>query len=668
MAQNRKMQTTTKNVDRIIMVVIIYNLVILLTTFISVTKAIEISGNCSSRSCLGTKVQYPFGFSENCEFQLDCKSNGRMFFKGYDIRSITRWKSIILNFPPNCSRSITEIRHLFGKNYALTNLNGLLLQNCAKPFIGCMIPPSLLESRLAFCGSKSENMSCYDSKNGTLEGEILRYEDVTDSRCNLLYSSIVVDSFVSGGNPDDTWLELEAVQVSWWINGECRCHEKARCIQVAGASGFRCQCDKGFIGDGFIDGEGCRNEKYFGNEESCSGDKLHLPNCQTNKSKRRHKLRFVVTLIIAVASLVGVVLSLIYILVQFRKKQNKISQGSMLNLKLPFLKVSYDMLLKATERFSKENLVGAGHFGSVYKGVLDLEHNKKVIVAVKVISLDLKGATKSFMAECEVLRNIRHRNLLRIITACSSTDFRGNDFKALVYEFMPNGNLQQWIHNNQHTENILSLVQRVSIAIDVACALDYLHNYCDIPIIHCDLKPANILLDNDMVANVGDFGLARFHSQSSSRITSSVAVKGTVGYAAPEYGLGSRVSKEGDMYSFGIVLIEMMIAQSPTSSMFEEGLDLHKYAKKALSTDRLSRVVDPRLLDDSDGAGNGNQDIISATNVCRMKCIKSLMQLGVKCSVDSPQKRIKIEDAIKELQVTKDTFLEELRIINRYMY
>ncbi|XP_021720088.1 putative receptor-like protein kinase At3g47110 [Chenopodium quinoa] len=312
--------------------------------------------------------------------------------------------------------------------------------------------------------------------------------------------------------------------------------------------------------------------------------------------------------------------------------------------------------------------MGVGHFGSVSKGVLDLDKN--TVVAVKIISLDLKGATKSFMAECDVLRYTRHRNLLKVITACSSTDFHGNDFKALVYEFMSNGNLQQWTYNDQHAERALNLLQRVNIAIDTACALDYLHDNCNcnISIVHCDLKPANILLDNNMVAHVGDFGLAGFHLLSSSCINnSSVAIKGTIGYTPPEYGLGSRVSKEGDIYSYGIVLIEMMVAKPPTAGMFKEGLDLHKYVKKALFKNQLSKVIDPRLLDDCNGARNGVQDENSAANVCKMKCIKSLIKVGLKCSVDSPQNRIKIKDAINDLQDTKDTFLKELCIINRYM-
>ncbi|CAN6556692.1 unnamed protein product [Malus baccata var. baccata] len=184
-------------------------------------------------------------------------------------------------------------------------------------------------------------------------------------------------------------------------------------------------------------------------------------------------------------------------------------------------------------------------FGCVYKGVLD-DDDKEQIVAVKVFNLLRLGASKSFIAECEALRNIRHRNLVKIITVCSSVDFHGNDFKALVYEFMDNGSLEQWLHPPTGTEELrdhvpknLSFLQKLEIAIGVACALDYLHNHCETPIVHCDLKPSNVLLDNELIGHVSDFGLARFLSQVTSNVaaiqsqTSSVGIRGTVGYAAP---------------------------------------------------------------------------------------------------------------------------------------
>ncbi|KAK9747933.1 hypothetical protein RND81_02G024600 [Saponaria officinalis] len=144
--------------------------------------------------------------------------------------------------------------------------------------------------------------------------------------------------------------------------------------------------------------------------------------------------------------------------------------------------------------------------------------------------LQQQGATKSFIAECKALRNTRHRNLVKIITVCSSTDFQRNDFKALVYEFMPKGNLDRWLHETGH----LTLLQRMDIAIDVAHALNYLHYENETPIVHCDLKPSNILLDEDMVAHVGDFGLAKsFAHPGSLNQSSSVGVEGTVGYGAP---------------------------------------------------------------------------------------------------------------------------------------
>ena len=229
------------------------------------------------------------------------------------------------------------------------------------------------------------------------------------------------------------------------------------------------------------------------------------------------------------------------ILALLSKKRSKPIFEPLVGISLP--RLSYGDLSKATDGFSSENLIGAGNFGSVYKGTLSQEDT---LVAVKVLNLQVSRALKSFIAECDSLRVIKHRNLVKILTVCSGIDFQGNDFKALVYEFMENGNLEEWLHSSQTRFNTrheqsqsrsLNLIQRVNIAGDVASALDYLHNHCPESVAHCDIKPSNILLDDDMVAHVGDFGLAKLlrsaFSTSSSNQSSSIGVRGTVGYVAP---------------------------------------------------------------------------------------------------------------------------------------
>ncbi|PWA44551.1 protein kinase-like domain-containing protein [Artemisia annua] len=369
----------------------------------------------------------------------------------------------------------------------------------------------------------------------------------------------------------------------------------------------------------------------LGNNRLCGGlVTLELPKCKEMSSKKKRFPFFILVIVIAPTLLI--VLCCVYLLC--KKKRN--SQQSQSSGSERFMKVSYGQLLKATDGFSGANLIGEGGHSSVYKGILDSNDDKSV--AVKVLHLQSRGAHKSFIAECEAWRNVRHRNLLKIITSCSSTDFQGNDFKALVYEFMPNGSVHDWLHSSAYISK-LNLLQRINILRDVATALDYLHNRCQTTIVHGDLKPSNILLDDDMVAHVGDFGLARLLGTDLNQ-NSSTGVKGTIGYAPPEYGIGSEMTSCGDVYSFGILLLEVMTGKRPTDDMFKEGLSLHKFAYMALP-DHVVDVIDDDAI------------VLQSTEANAKKveeCLAATIKIGVSCSVDSPPQRMKIEIVVNELQ------------------
>ncbi|XP_027166301.1 probable LRR receptor-like serine/threonine-protein kinase At3g47570 [Coffea eugenioides] len=188
---------------------------------------------------------------------------------------------------------------------------------------------------------------------------------------------------------------------------------------------------------------------------------------------------------------------LLYLLVYRIRERRLVARFSSMPTRIDeLLRLSYHELLRATSGFSPENLIGSGNFGAVYKGILEKLGNKLVAVKV-VLDLQKNGASKSFKAECKTLRNIRHTNLISIVSHCSNIDSKGDEFKALVYEFMENGNLDLWLHpetTDQATScRSLNLIQKLNIAIDVASALQYLHDHYDAEIVHCDLKPSNIL-------------------------------------------------------------------------------------------------------------------------------------------------------------------------------
>ncbi|XP_057545407.1 uncharacterized protein LOC130824424 isoform X1 [Amaranthus tricolor] len=242
---------------------------------------------------------------------------------------------------------------------------------------------------------------------------------------------------------------------------------------------------------------------------------------------------------------------------------------------------------KATDNLSPSRILGEGGFGLVYSGVLEDETN----VAVKVLKRDDQQGGREFLAEVEMLSRLHHRNLVKLIGIC--TDER---LRCLVYELIPNGSVDSHLHGIDKETAPLDWASRLKIALGAARGLAYLHEDSSPRVIHRDFKSSNILLENDFTPKVSDFGLARAAMDEENRHIST-RVMGTFGYVAPEYAMTGHLLVKSDVYSYGVVLLELLTGRKPVDMSQPPGQEnLVAWARPFLTTkEGLELILDPSL-------------------------------------------------------------------------
>ncbi|XP_051132665.1 probable serine/threonine-protein kinase At1g01540 isoform X2 [Andrographis paniculata] len=277
----------------------------------------------------------------------------------------------------------------------------------------------------------------------------------------------------------------------------------------------------------------------------------------------------------------------------------------------------------ATNGFSDENVIGEGGYGIVYLGALaDNTH-----VAIKNLLNNRGQAEKEFMVEMEAIGRVRHKNLVRLLGYCVEGIHR-----MLVYEYIDNGNLDQWLHGDVGEVSPLTWDIRMNIIIGTAKGLAYLHEGLEPKVIHRDIKSGNILLDRSWNPKLSDFGLAKVFSSENSYV--STRVMGTFGYVAPEYACTGMLTEKSDIYSFGVLIMEVITGRSPVDYSRPAGENnLVDWLKTMVGDRRSEEVVDPKLPKQPPS-----------------KALKRVILVALRCVDPDAQKRPKIGHVINMLE------------------
>jgi serine/threonine protein kinase len=316
-----------------------------------------------------------------------------------------------------------------------------------------------------------------------------------------------------------------------------------------------------------------------------------LPDRRNSGSRSSKTL--VIALPVAVGALAIIAMVVACVLLVVRRRYRYIELREDWEIEFGAHRLPYKDLFDATDGFKDKNLLGVGGFGKVYKGVLPTSGME---VAVKRMWHESEQGMKEFVAEVATIGRLRHRNLVQLLGYC-----RLKDQLLLVYDYMPNGSLEKHLYTHDENSPVLNWAQRLQVIKGVASGLLYIHEEWEQVVIHRDVKASNVLLDGEMNARLGDFGLARLHSHDAELLHTTV-VAGTFGYIAPELALTGKASPLTDVFAFGAFLLEVVTGRRPVEDTVDgDRLLLVDWVFEHWRKDHsLIEVVDPRIQGDYD--------------------------------------------------------------------
>ncbi|XP_022725722.1 probable L-type lectin-domain containing receptor kinase VII.2 isoform X2 [Durio zibethinus] len=353
-----------------------------------------------------------------------------------------------------------------------------------------------------------------------------------------------------------------------------------------------------------------------------SSQHLGLFNFTSNENSVFQSIGFIIGVTVGAVLLVSFCIGTCFLLVTHRRKRStKKEEVEHWELEYWPHRIGYQEISAATKAFSDENVIGSGANGNVYKGVL----TGGLEVAVKKISHESKHAMREFLAEVSSLGRLKHRNLVGLIGWCRND--KGS--LILVYDYMQNGSVDKRIfYCDEHL--MLSWDERIKVLKDVASGIWYLHEGSEAKVLHRDIKASNVLLDKDMNARLGDFGLARMHHHGE--LASTTRVVGTVGYMAPEVIRTGRASTQTDVFCFGVLILEIVCGRRP----IEEGKPaLIDWAWGLMERQELIFALDDRLKAEG---GYTNEEV------------ERMLRLGLLCAHPEPHARPTMRQVMKLLE------------------